>query len=99
MPKIAIEHQEALVPLNMRVPRKLRDRLERAAERSGRSLTAEVNYRVERAFDLERMLGGDINQVLYKTCQAAIQPLLDHYFVVQMADLRDSLLKELKPSK
>jgi hypothetical protein len=95
MPKIAVEHDWAPVPLNMRAPRKLRQRLERAARQSGRSLTAEVTYRVERAFDLEEMLGGDINRVLFETCQAAIRPLLEHHVTLGLADLRDALIKEL----
>ena len=38
------------VPLNMRTTRERRDHLERAARASGRSLTQEVEIRVERSF-------------------------------------------------
>lgn len=41
------------VPLNMRTTRKVRDRLEAAAIDTGRSLTQEVEYRLQRSFEDE----------------------------------------------
>ena len=38
------------VPLNMRTTRELREKIEKAAERSGRSLVQEVEYRIEKSF-------------------------------------------------
>ena len=38
------------IPLNMRSTRELRDKLERAAAASGRSLVGEVEHRLERSF-------------------------------------------------
>jgi uncharacterized protein (DUF1778 family) len=40
-------------PLNMRTTKEIRERLERAAAKSGRSLAQEVEYRLERSFDRE----------------------------------------------
>ncbi len=37
-------------PLNMRTTKELRDKVERAAKLSGRSLVQEVEYRLERSF-------------------------------------------------
>ena len=37
-------------PLNMRATRELRGKIEAAAWRSGRSMTQEVEYRLERSF-------------------------------------------------
>lgn len=41
------------IPLNMRTTQKIRDKLEWAAEQSGRSLTHEVEYRLEQSFRQE----------------------------------------------
>ena len=38
-------------PLNMRTTKELRQKLEQAAAKSGRSMVAEVEYRLERSFD------------------------------------------------
>jgi hypothetical protein len=38
-------------PLNMRTTKELREKLEQAAAKSGRSLVGEVEYRLERSFD------------------------------------------------
>jgi hypothetical protein len=40
-------------PLNMRTTKQVRERLEKAAAASGRSLAQEVEYRLERSFDRE----------------------------------------------
>lgn len=42
-------------PLNMRTTKEMREKLERAAAKSGRSLVGEVEYRLERSFDREEM--------------------------------------------
>lgn len=42
-------------PLNMRVTRDLRERIERAAKANGRSLSQEVEFLVEKAFIYEEM--------------------------------------------
>jgi hypothetical protein len=43
-------------PLNMRTTKSLRQRLERAAKKSGRSLAQEVERRLERSLDIEQHL-------------------------------------------
>ena len=45
-------------PLNMRTTKEVRDLLERAAARSGRSLVQEVEYRIESSFRDDRWLKG-----------------------------------------
>ena len=41
------------IPLNMRTYKELFDKLERAAWISGRSISAELEYRIERSFWIE----------------------------------------------
>ena len=43
-------------PLNMRTTKELREKLERAAAKSGRSLVGEVEYRLERSFDRDEVV-------------------------------------------
>jgi uncharacterized protein (DUF1778 family) len=43
-------------PLNMRTTKEMREKLERAAAKSGRSLVGEVEYRLERSFDREEVV-------------------------------------------
>jgi Arc-like DNA binding domain len=43
-------------PLNMRTTKEMRDKLERAAAESGRSLVGEVEYRLERSFDRDEVV-------------------------------------------
>jgi hypothetical protein len=51
-------------PLNMRTTKETRERLERAAAASGRSLAQEVEYRLEKSFSEEdvfdRLIGGPV---------------------------------------
>jgi hypothetical protein len=42
-------------PLNMRTTKEMREKLERAAAQSGRSLVQEVEHRLERSFDREEI--------------------------------------------
>jgi TraY domain-containing protein len=42
-------------PLNMRTTKEMREKLERAAAQSGRSLVQEVEFRLERSFDREEI--------------------------------------------
>lgn len=44
------------IPLGMRTTREMRAKLEAAAVQTGRSLAAEVEYRLERSFDREALL-------------------------------------------
>lgn len=46
----AVGRQRKRVPLNMRTTRALRDRVEAAAEASGRSIAQEVEFLLERSF-------------------------------------------------
>jgi hypothetical protein len=55
----------------MKVPKDLRNRLEKAAKKSGRSLTSEVGYRVERGFDYEKLFGSEYTQILVRLIAAA----------------------------
>jgi hypothetical protein len=50
----------------------LRSRLEKAAKKSGRSLTSEVGYRVERGFDYEKLFGSEYTQILIRLIADAI---------------------------
>jgi len=43
-------------PLNMRTTKETRDRLEKAAAESGRSLTQELEFQLERALQFDRTL-------------------------------------------
>jgi hypothetical protein len=43
-------------PLNMRTTKEMREKLERAARASGRSLVGEVEYRLERSFDRDEVV-------------------------------------------
>jgi hypothetical protein len=56
----------------MKVPKDLRIRLEKAARKSGRSLTSEVGYRVERGFDYEKLFGSEYTQILVRLIADAI---------------------------
>jgi hypothetical protein len=50
MPRKAVKGERRLASLNMKTTEVLRRHLEREAERSGRTLTHEVEYRLERSF-------------------------------------------------
>lgn len=54
MPRRTIRGDGKKVPLNMRTTAELRKKIDKAAGRSGRSLVAEVEYRVEASFHYER---------------------------------------------
>jgi hypothetical protein len=43
-----------------------------AAKKSGRSLTSEVGYRVERGFDYEKLFGSEYTQILIRLIADAI---------------------------
>lgn len=45
--------QESTISFKLNLPKSLRDRLGEAAERSGRSLTAEINTRLEKSFEAD----------------------------------------------
>ena len=72
MPRRAVKPGNELVALNMKVPQDLRSRLEKAAKKSGRSLTSEVGYRVERGFDYEKLFGSEYTQILIRLIADAI---------------------------
>jgi TraY domain len=72
MPRRAVKAGVELVPLNMKVPKELRSRLEKAAKKSGRSLTSEAGYRVERGFDYEKLFGSEYTQILIRLIADAI---------------------------
>jgi hypothetical protein len=76
VPRRAVKSGAELVPLNMKVTQDLRTRLERAARKSGRSLTGEVGYRVERGFDYEKLFGSEYTQILIRLIADAI-PLVE----------------------
>jgi len=54
--QLARHAQQKRYPLNMRTTKRVRERLERAAAKSGRSLAQEVERRLERSLDLENHL-------------------------------------------
>jgi hypothetical protein len=63
-------------PLNMRTTKELREKIDRAAEQSGRSLVQEVEHRLERSFDegdlLEKVFGGSDNVALFRVLSGVI---------------------------
>jgi phage I-like protein len=79
MPKRAQGIPEAAVggkryPLNMRTTKETRDKLMLAASESGRSLTQEVEWRLERSFDdrrdIEILFSGAVGQSMLDIAQA-----------------------------
>jgi hypothetical protein len=67
MPRKAVEGGSGKrFPLNMKTTLAVRSRLEAAAAESGRSLTAEVEYRLERSFDLPAFAEDVASQVVRK---------------------------------
>src|SRR5689334_12602375 len=59
-------------PLNIRTTRHLREQLEGAANRSGRSLAAEMELRLERSFTDERLQGGAHNSAVARLIVGAL---------------------------
>jgi hypothetical protein len=69
MPRRTVVGDGKKVPLNMRTTRELRDKLNKAAGQSGRSLVQEVEYRVDHSFAEEELkqrafLGQGLNATL-----------------------------------
>lgn len=62
MPKKLPEGEGKRIPLNMRTTRETRDRLEKAAEQSGRSLAQELEIRLERSFEFQSVIEQTIEQ-------------------------------------
>ena len=58
-------------PLNMRTTREMREKLEKSAGGSGRSLVQEVEYLMEQALREEEVLGGRERYALFKMMSAA----------------------------
>ena len=61
-----------LMPLNMRTSPVLREKIERAAEKFGRSLTQEVERRLEMSFMSDELLGGSHNNTFMRMALGAI---------------------------
>lgn len=57
MPRKAVNSSAKRVPLNMRATPELRAKLEASAGDSGRSLAQEVEFRLEQAFQYEKIVG------------------------------------------
>src|SRR5215471_13276718 len=66
-------------PLNMRTTRELRERIEAAAEASGRSLVQEVEYRLEQSFERQAILE-EIRDIIRREIQveALIERTREH---------------------
>ncbi|MGH1592231.1 TraY domain-containing protein [Methylobacterium phyllosphaerae] len=92
MPKRLPEGEGKRIPLNMRTTRETRERLEQAAEKSGRSLAQEIEIRLERSFDFQNIIAQTIS---YTAEQATAQTrdLLDRYKA--LADLGEQHLIQL----
>jgi len=58
MPKRTMSGSGKKLPLNMRTTLALRQKIEKAAGKSGRSLVQEVEYRVERSFHEDSVTAG-----------------------------------------
>jgi hypothetical protein len=69
-------------PLNMRTTRELRKRVEAAARASGRSLAAEVEYRLEQSIDHDNRLRENRahTQMIHEMIRAGIRDALDERF-------------------
>jgi TraY domain len=72
MPRKAVEGAGKRVPLNMKTTEAIRARLEAAAAASGRSLTHEVEYRVERSFDHDEMVSS-VMETIEENSQLKVQ--------------------------
>src|SRR4051812_17974218 len=72
MPRKAVEGAGKRVPLNMKTTAEIRAKLEAAAAASGRSLTHEVEYRVERSFDRNQTLA-NVLEMIEENSQLQIQ--------------------------
>jgi hypothetical protein len=59
-------------PLNIRTTRELREQLESAANRSGRSLAQEMEMRLDHSFADERLLGGAHNFAVARLIASAL---------------------------
>ncbi len=64
---------KAKVTLTLRMPERLRSRLERTARASDVSLNNEINRRLERSLDEEKSQGGEHNSILLQMLAAAIR--------------------------
>lgn len=73
MPKAAPRSVPRRAPLNMKTTPELRERLESAAEKSGRALTHEVEHRIEKSFAFDEFLGGPDAAFLAETIAVAVK--------------------------
>ena len=74
-------------PLNMRTTKEVREKLERAASESGRSLAQEVEFRLERSFEREALVG-EIRQNVRDDVSDSLRrqmPLWEERFVKTLA--------------
>ena len=63
-------------PLNMRTTKQMREKLERAARASGRSLVGEVEYRLERSFDRDEVVKLVADTVVKEIDRGLIESLM-----------------------
>jgi hypothetical protein len=68
-------------PVNLRMPHDMRVRLDEASKDSGRNLTQEVLYRLEKSFDRDRLLDRD-------PASFALADLLERVIEIVKANLR-----------
>jgi Arc-like DNA binding domain len=64
-------------PLNMRTTKEMREKLERAATESGRSMVQEVEFRLERSFDREE-ISRRLDSFELRTIRA-LQPVIEKF--------------------
>lgn len=69
MPKAAVKREGSRRPLNMRTTEKTRLALESAAKQSRRSLTQEVEYRLEQSFLFEKVIASLADRMRSATMQ------------------------------
>ena len=72
--------------LSFRAPSRLRDLLERAADRSGRSVSEEVEYRVQRTFDDEDLAASVLGSVATARSAVSSRQALDRISMAQGHD-------------
>jgi hypothetical protein len=75
-------------PLNMRTTKEMREKLERAARASGRSLVGEVEYRLERSFDRDEVVRLVADTVVKEIDRGLVQSLMAAAWAKQSKEIK-----------
>jgi hypothetical protein len=93
--------------LNFRCPPELKDQLEEAARKSGRSLTMELVYRLEESFALDQRVKSIARQEsnileaksVYRTVLERMMDMAEYYRLAVMRDHKDDNKEEMAALK